>query len=42
MWIKNKDRKYLNLDLQNEIQWKKNSGHNTGFVFPHEHFSWIE
>lgn len=25
MWIKNKDRKYLYLDLQNGIQWKKKS-----------------
>lgn len=45
MWIKNKDRKYLYLDLQNGIQWKKKkttSGHNNSFAFPHEHFSWIE
>lgn len=33
MWIKKKDRKYLNLDLKNEIQWKKKtSGHNNGFA----------
>lgn len=44
MWIKNKDRKYLYLDLQDGIQWKKKitSGHNNSFAFPHEHFSWIE
>lgn len=48
MWIKIKDRNYLNLDLQNEMRSSggkkppKPPGNNSGFAFPHEHFSCIE